>query len=207
MSGVFGPIVLQVGLSLAMPVGDSDINHVSESPGVFGRVGSGPVYVWGSYNKQKLSLLGQDMGDNTTAAAGIGFEAPILPKLSLFAEAGYGWYSLDADRTVQQETVFTYLVDRHNVHESRPIPVTVNGPYDQDSYETTFELSDGLIGRVGVTYHVTSYIKLDVAYRHQRMDTLYEIYDKESRAAGGGWWQERTVIDASAIEMRLNWRF
>jgi hypothetical protein len=200
-------IVFQLGMILSFPMGSPDIHNVYESPGVFGRVGSGPVYVWGSYKKQSMSLLGQDMGDNSTLAAGLGFEAPILPKVSLFAEAGYGWYSLDADKTVQQETVFTYLVDRHNVHESRPIPVKVRHPYDQDSYETTFELSDGLIGRVGVTYHVTSNVKLDIAYRHQRMDTLYEVYDKESRAAGGGWWQERTVIDASAIEMRLNWRF
>jgi hypothetical protein len=200
-------IVFQLGMILSFPMGSPDIHNVYESPGLYGRLGVGPVYAWGSYGKQGISLLGQDMGDNSTLAAGLGFEAPILPKVSLFAEVGHGWNYTDADMKVQQETVFTYLVDRHGVHESRPIPVTVNGPYDQDSYETTYEISDGLIGRFGATFHATEHIKLDVAYRHQRMNTLYEIYDLESRAAGGGWWQERTVIDASAIEMRVNWRF
>jgi hypothetical protein len=200
-------IVFQLGLLMSFPMGSPDIHNVSESPWAFGRLGVGPVYAWGSYGHQSVSLLGQSIGDNAQLAAGLGFEAPILPKLSLFAEVGQAWHSLDANETIQQETVFTYLVDRHHVHESRPVPVVVAGDYDQDSYETTFDIRDGLVARIGATYHVNDHVKLDLAYRHQRMDTLYEIYDQERRAGGLGWWQEKTAIDASAIELRLNWRF
>jgi len=204
---MFEAFVLQLGLIMSFPMGSPDIHNVSESPGAYGRIGLGPVYAWGSYGSQSVSLLGQGIGDNTTIATGLGFTAPVLPKISLFAEVGQAWYSLEADEKIQQETVFTYLVDRHNVHESRPVPVAISGNYDQESYETTFDIKDGLIARIGATYHVNDHVKLDLAYRHQRMDTLYEIYDQESRAAGFGFWLEDTTIDASAIELRLNWRF
>jgi len=138
--------------------------------------------------------------------SGGGFEQRLAPSLSLFGELGHAWHGLDAKPIVQQEVVYTHLVRRHNVH-NRPVPVRLTGPYDQDSYETDFTVDNGLIARVGLTWHATRNIKLDLAYRHQPMDTYLAIWDAEQRAAGGGWWEERDTISASALELRLGWRF
>jgi len=199
-------LILQLSFSYPLSMPEGDTWDTGGEPGVYARAGLEPLYLWGSYGNQSISLLGQSIADSSTAAAGIGFEYRALPQLSLFLETGYAWHSLDARPVIQQEVVYTQLVRRHHVAH-RPIPVDVPGPYVQDSYATEFKVDGGPMARFGVTWHMTDNVKLDLAYRHMPIDTYIAMYDPDWRAAGRGWWEERDVIDASAVELRLGWRF
>jgi hypothetical protein len=200
---------LQFGVGLAIPDGTDNTFETKPEPSLNLKLSHDdlPVYAWASVGKGRLYTLGQRVSQGSSVSLGLGLAQPLTPKLSAFAEAGYRFLDYSHSDTIQQEVAFTYLVDRHHVHESRPIPVTVNGPYDQDSYETTFELSDSPLARVGLTWHLTDHLSVDASYRFHRIPLLIEIYDEERRANGGGWWMEKTHIRNNALEMRLNWEF
>jgi opacity protein-like surface antigen len=162
------------------------------------------IYGFADYEAQASRILGQNVSDLTMYTLGLGAKET-FGKLELFFVAGYTYIENENDSIVQQEIIFTELVRNHNV-ESRPIPVTVPSDYDQDSYETTYEIDGGFMGRVGIAYALTESIKLSGAYKYFTADEHIELYD-EGQKPNGGWWQESYGRDLSSFEIGISYEF
>lgn len=165
-----------------------------------------PVYAWGSFGRGEYFVLGQGTAKTQALSAGLGLTHDLTPKVSVFAEAGVTFNKLDNDLVIQQEVAFTYLVDRHHV-PTRPIPVQTGADYDQDTYETTFEVNNPVVAKLGVNFDISNRWSTSVAYRWSKTDTLIEIYDFGAKEAGLGWWMEEASTDTSAIEVQLLFRW
>ena len=164
-----------------------------------------PFYVYGQNETPNIRMLGQGIGDSSIYSLGVGARK-YWGVFFVFGEVGYGVIDQGANRTIQQEIVYTELVLRHNV-EFRPIPVYPQGNYDQDSYETVWELDDGLLGAIGIGYQLGDHVSLTGAYRPFYVKEHIELYDAEKRKNGGGWWQETRSLDLSAFEFRVEYKF
>ena len=163
-------------------------------------------YPWGSIDYGKGFLLGQSVSDLATFAGGVGYRSSISDRIEFRAEGGVAWPLHRSDHEIQQEIVYTYLVGRHE-SEFRPIPVYPTGPYDQDSYETNWQVDHGFYMRIGLTFEATEDLSVGLYYKYFQPRGLLEIWDEEGRAAGGGWWQEYRTIDMSQVQLGLGWRF
>jgi hypothetical protein len=167
------------------------------------RIGSTrqPVYLWGSWNNQDLKMLGQSLAEADVYGVGIGVEKK-WDDVSGFIEVGYGMVEEEVNEGIRQEIVYTQLLLNHNV-ANRPIPVTVDRPYGTDTYETSYEIDDGYMARVGVGYQINKYVKVTAAYRMFYAEESYDLYDAERRAAGKGYWTERDDRNLDAFEIGL----
>jgi hypothetical protein len=205
MGPLLAPFVLQLGLTTPAVVPSGDHTIKQEDPGIAIAVRhqDTPVYAWGSWYRADAQLLGQALAEIQPLSLGLGFGLEVAPRVALFGEAGYSWTRPSADSVIQQEVVFTRLVARHNVHESRPVPVRINGDYDQDSYATTYDLKDAPIYRIGVDWRAADNLHIRAAYRLHSIPAKLEIYDAEWRAAGQGYWEENDTLDASGFEVQL----
>lgn len=163
-------------------------------------------YGWGQAEWGKVRLLGQNVASMPSAQLGVGYSHDIQPRLSLHVEAGFSYPVSRPDRVIAQEVVYTYLVGRHQ-SEWRPIPVFPEFPYDQDSYETTWEVDWAPVIKFGATFEVTEDLLIQANYRYYRPEVLLEIYDEESRNNGRGWWQEYQQLNANTVEVGVSWRF
>jgi hypothetical protein len=213
----FEAIVFQLAIGLPFPLIDSDIHNLNYDGLTyyasiqFDEASSviipelEPFYLWGSYtNDQKLSLLGQRYGQNNQTAIGGGYELPLFknsPNTKWFIELGWVFNDLSTKEKVQDEVNFTFLVDRHNVDESRPIPVTVNSPYDQDSYETKTTIDNNWILNFGIRHNITDHAGVHISYTYQKLPMKFEIYDVVQRNNGNGWWEEYADVDGSSINL------
>lgn len=197
-------LVLQAGVSANIPTGDSDIIDFREAGAVHLKLhnSESPVYVWGSYNKQGNYVLGQKISVIDAPSFGLGVKYCLTPTLRLFGEVGYSFNNQDNRIGTQQEVVYTYLVDRHNVF-NRPIPVNVQYPYDQDSYATTYEIDNSVVAKIGIEYQVNDWFSVNGTFKYNRMNVLFELYDEEQRANGFGYWMEDETMDASALEVQF----
>lgn len=169
-------------------------------------IGSG-FHAWGSAEYGQGYLVGQSVSDFLTGSVGIGYSYSLQPRLKLRAEAGVGYPLSRNDHAIQQEVAYTYLVGRHRVDDSRPVPVETRYPYDQESYETTLHYDYGAVIRLGVEFEATDNLSVFVFYKYFHPKTLIEIYDQEARDAGLGWWQEYRSTDMSTIQVGVGWRF
>ena len=179
-----------------------------ETPAPFYKleVGYENAYLWGSYEDTKLRMIGQPIGDGVIIGLGAGYRYEFNDDLYVFGEVGYGQIEQGNRDVIQQEVVYTELVDRHNVH-NRPVPLNLTGPYDQDSYETEWELKGGLMAALGVGYRFNDWSAVELAYRPFIVDEHIEVYDEQIVANGGGWWQETRSKDLSAFQVifKFNW--
>ena len=164
-----------------------------------------PYYLWGQWEDLTVRMLGQGVADADIYSFGAGARKSYGDFFGFF-EIGYGLVNEHPNSTIQQEIVYTELVLRHNV-EFRPIPVYPQGNYDQDSYETVWELDDGLLGEVGVGYQHSDNLSFTASYRPFYVREHIELYDAEQRANGGGWWQESRSRDLSSFQLRVQWEF
>lgn len=197
-------LVLQAGVSANIPTGDSDIIDFREAGAVHLKLhnSESPVYVWGSYNRQGNYVLGQKISVIDAPSLGLGVKYCLTPTLRLFGEIGYSFNNQDNRIGTQQEVVYTYLVDRHNVF-NRPIPVNVQYPYDQDSYATTYEIDNSVVAKIGIEYQVNDWFSVNGTFKYNRMNVLFELYDEEQIANGFGYWIEHETMDGSALEVQF----
>jgi hypothetical protein len=197
-------LVLQAGVSVNTPSGDSDIIDFRERVAFHLKAhdSESPVYAWGSYTRKNNYVLGQKISVVDSPSLGVGIKYCLSPTLRLFGEIGYSFNNQDNRIVPQQEVVYTYLVGRHNVF-NRPIPVNVTRPYDQDSYATKYEIDNSVVTKLGIEYQVNDWFSVNATYKYDRMDVLFELYDEEQRAAGLGYWMEDGTLDASAIEVQF----
>ena len=164
-----------------------------------------PLYAFGGYEQLDNRILGQALGELDIFSVGLGARKNIGDFFA-FGEIGYGLVDNAANMVIQQEIVYTELVGRHE-RPFRPIPVFPQGPYDQDSYETVYEVDDGILGAIGVGYQPTESLSFTMAYRPFYVREHMEIYDEETRASGGGWWQESRSLDLSSWQLSARWTF
>jgi len=211
MDPLFAPIILSVGIGtpLIQPGNTGDHQTTQELPSLELQLGHEdlPLYGWGSVGTRDITLLGQNLGPMSGLSGGLGVKHNMSDKLSLFAEAGYSFNNTSTEEIIQQEIVFTRLVDRHQVHPSRPIPVDVNFPYDQESYATTYKVDNNMVYRIGIGYSLMDNLEIDAHYTFSQVPTKMEMYDEERREAGGGYWEEHETIDSGGFGIRMMWRF
>ena len=165
-----------------------------------------PVYLWTGYENVGIRMLGQEIARTAIFSLGVGAEKDI-GDFFVFGEIGYGLLKSSVNKVRQQEVIYTELVSRHNVF-NRPVPLDLRGPYDQDSYETIWEIHEGFLGKLGVGYHFGSHVNVTLAYRPFFVREHIEIWDEERRNAGKpGWWQESRNRNLSSIELGLSYEF
>lgn len=199
---------LTLSLSLGTSLYTEDAPYASEPEYHLGlRVGheETPLYLWGQYEDLSVRILGQGVGDSSIASFGLGARKSI-GDFFVFGEIGYGVIDEGANKTIQQEVVYTDLLMNHRV-DGRPAPVLLENDYDQDSYDTVWELDDGFLGAVGVGYQYGP-VSLSVAYRPFYAREHIELRDEDWRElTGGGWWQESRSRDLSSWQLSVGWTF
>jgi hypothetical protein len=165
-----------------------------------------PMYLWGGYEAFDSRMLGQPLAETDLFSVGLGSRKDV-GDFFVFGEIGWGFISSDVNHEVQQEIIYTELVGRHNV-EGRPVPVTLLNEYKtSEGYESVWELSDGMMWRVGVGYAPTDSLSYTLSYRPFLVEEHIEIYDQDKKANGGGWWQETRSKDLSSFELAIRWSF
>jgi hypothetical protein len=202
VSDLFGALALTVGLNHSQYL---DQSYPEQTFKVSLEHEDYPVYVWGGYEELGIRILGQGIGDSSISSVGLGARKTI-GDFFVFGEVGYGFIDEGANHTIQQEIVYTTLVHNHE-SEWRPVPVNVTRPYDQSTYETSWELEDGIMGRLGVGYELGKDFKVTLAYRPFFVKEFIQMWDVERRAAGRGWWQEGRNRDLSSFEVGISYTF
>jgi hypothetical protein len=162
------------------------------------------LYTWGSYEGLDTRILGQSLSAVDSMSIGIGGRS-VVGKFVAFAELGYSFLDTKDVERVRDEVVYTTLVHNH-ASEFRPIPVNPTGPYDQDSYETSYDISNGMLGRIGIGYKYKDFT-LSMSYKVQYVDERIELWDEGQRAKGLGYWRETNTRNLSAFEIGLQYEF
>ena len=158
-----------------------------------------PVYLFAGYENPDVKMLGQPLGDASILSVGLGVRQT-FSKLTVFAEAGYGHIDLSINQEIQEEIVYTKLViDHHSQHRSVPV-----NPRD---YEHSYEMSDSVLGRVGLSYEVADYLNVTFSYRWMMTKVEYAICDEERRRTNQGYWRKDSTHDLSALEIGLFFTF
>jgi opacity protein-like surface antigen len=194
-----------IGLGLNTKVGSEHAIDYREGPAVYLKLGEG-LYGWGSFTKGKNYVLGQKISYSYIAGLGAGYEVEFNPVITGFMEAGIGYPINKNNYKIQQEVTYTYLVGRHNVDESRPVPVPER-PYDQDAYKSDWDIDAGVMLRAGVSFDVTEKISADFSYRFFNPKGYIAIWDQESVDAGGGYWEENVNVNMNVVEFRIFYNF
>ena len=160
------------------------------------------VYGWASYEDQTVRLLGQKVSDVALYGVGIGFEYDVK-KFSIFGEAGYAILDDQTNPGIADEIVYVVLSNNHGIRKP-----PANDPQFDDASHTSYELSNGFIGRVGVGYQY-GHIKVTAAYRFLSVVEHYELWNDDVRYGKyrNGHWQESHGSDLSAFELGLWWEF
>jgi len=168
--------------------------------------GTPSVYLWGSADTNETGLLGQPFSKNDMLSFGLGARKQ-WGDFSSYLELGYAEVDQSTHQVIQQEVVYTQLVNNHYVY-NRPVPIVLGGPYDQQSYDTTYDISGGLMGRLGVTYNLSDQWGVTVAYRFFEPEAYYSMTGVSILDAGEtARWEENTKVDMSAIELGIEWKW
>ena len=198
---------LLVGLLLEAGVFNSSFReNTSDEVTYRFRAGYENMYLWYGKEKPDVNVLGQFMGNTTIDGFGVGTRYDI-GKLAVFIEGGYGFVSLDAQKSQQYEVNYTYLVGRHAVGNRRiPLDCASSGCYGGD-FGTDYSIDDAVMGRVGIEYQAFKHGKLSASYRWMHADEYIAIYDFDRREANAGWWEETNTRNFSAFEIGIliNW--
>lgn len=194
-----------IGIGLNTRIGSEDTIDYRESPSIYLKLGEG-LYGWSSFAKGSNYILGQKISSSYVAGIGAGYEYNFNPVFKVFAEAGIGYPYNVNDYNIQQEVTYTYLVGRHNVDSSRPVPVP-DRPYDQEAYRSDWDIKSGAILRAGVGFDVTEHISADFSYRFFNPEGYIAIWDQEKVDAGGGYWEERVNVNMNVVEFRIMYEF
>lgn len=208
---MFG-LLLTLGLQATLPATD-DV-YMAEYPSAYVQIRpeESPVYLWGTFSVAETTYaLGQRMHKANNPSVGLGVEFKLTPRVTGFIEGGYKHRGGEYVDFAVKEIAYTYLVSRHHVH-NRPVPVDLNGEYDQESYQSTFEIDHSLVFNVGVTVAVTDALSLRAGYTFERADVLWEIYDQEKKEAwhrdrSAGYWMEDGTLKADGFSLGIQYTF
>lgn len=177
----------------------------------YGRVGYGklPFFLSARYEAPRLRMLGQPLADSDLFSVGVGFETLLTNNLYVFAEGGYAFIDAQSNFEIRQEVVYTQLVNNH-LNPNRPIPILAYPRYD-----TTYEVDNGLYGRIGLEYRWKS-LSITAAYRPLKLDQEYTMraWEQDLPALrekygdyANGYWREDTELDLSGFEIGIGWKF
>lgn len=175
----------------------------NESPRVAykARVGHSatPLYVFGGYETPKFRLLGQGLGEASTATFGVGAEHH-WGDFGVHLEAG--WNTLDTDITERSinEMAYTVLVGNHHVGV-RDIPFS--GRNNDGTRDATIEVEDAMGIAIGVSYQVLKHVKVTGTYTYLKPDMYIAMWDIERRQQGRGYWEERNTYDLSSFRVGI----
>ena len=165
-----------------------------------------PLYLFGGYEDPTVRMLGQGIGVAEIFSLGIGAKKELGDGFFVFGEVGYGKVETEPRIVIQQEVVYTELVRNHNVF-NRPVPVDLGGPYDKNSYESSWELDDGILGAIGVGYQVNEHLSVTGAYRPFYVAEYIHIANPGAKEAGLGYWEESRSRDLSSFQLHIAWTF
>ena len=157
------------------------------------------LYIYGQYEAPEIRVVGQGLSDSEIYSVGLGARKD-LGDFFIFGEFGYGYIENDIAPQVEQEVVYTHLVSRHNVY-NRPVPV------DQSDFNTSYDLSGGLLGAIGAGWQVTPHVDFSVAYRAFYGKERYKLWSPSVVAKCDCWWQETNSRDLSSFEFRISYNF
>ena len=191
-------------LALCLALGLTANTYEGLQPSVAYQVkAGGDVYAWGGYEKQDMRIRGQRLSAVDLYSVGVGFEHRLDP-IMVFIEAGYVMTD-DADRdAIRDEIVYTELVANHAVG-GRRIPFG-DPERDPDSH-TSYELGDGVVGRVGVGYMLGDHVTITASYRFLAVKEKIMAWSDTVVETTGGWWQETNDRQLSAFELGIYYRF
>lgn len=158
------------------------------------------LYVWASAEEQDVRLLGQPIAATSIYGAGVGARHQVGNFFG-FIEVGYAVTNESVTAAIADEVIYAVLVNNHGV---RTIP-SGDPSYDPDSH-VSYELDDGVVGRVGVGYQL-GHLQITAAYRTYSVREHYKLWSDEVLAKTGGWWQESHGRDLSAFEVGVSWTF
>lgn len=158
-----------------------------------------PVYLFAGYETPKVRMLGQPLGDSTIWTFGFGGKQK-WERLTFFAEFGYAVIDVKTNHDVQEEIIYTDLVDTHH-SKFRPIPV------DPRDYEHSYEIDNALMGRLGISIDLFPHTKLSASARWMEADQEGAIWDPVRRAENRGYWREDTTRNFGAFEIGIFFYF
>ena len=153
------------------------------------------LYGWGTAELTETRKVGQGIAESDIYSLGVGARKSI-GDFWVFGEFGYSYLDHTVKPSVQEEVVYTELVQAHNVY-NRPVPV------DQSNFDTRWEADDGLVGVIGVGYRVTPSLSLELSYR----DLTVKEYQKLYTEGRDTWWQETNYISRSTTQFMVSWTF
>jgi len=193
---------------LALGLSQIIYDETQSNAAITARANLNNLYVQASWEQPKLKMMGQPLGDMDLWTAGVGYQVKIARGLSLRLEAGYAFPSASINDHIRDEVVYTQLVRDHFV-ANRPIPLV-----DLDVYETSYDVSGGVYGAVGLNYSINDHLGLTAAYRALQLDQEYTLRDPDPAALvdkygsyGEGYWRQDTQVDLSGFSIGIEWRF
>ena len=202
-------LVLQIGIALNSDLSYNDNFYYDENTSYHLKLQKDelPLYLTSSYSAATTTLvLGQDSSKNDITSFGLGLKKEIHEGVNLFTEFALGIVDYTPIQNNVQEVAYTYLVSRHQV-EGRPIPVTTNYDYDQDSYSASLEIDNGFMVTFGMGFDITDHLTVNTAYRHFEPKGNIAIWDEESRSKGLGYWNENIRVPMNSLQLQILWQF
>jgi hypothetical protein len=160
------------------------------------------LYVFGTYEEVKFNMLGQNWGAGTLTTVGVGGRFEILPKLDLFAEAGYGFLDYDTVNYITEEITYTELLNEHHV-QGRTIPFGTCYDETQCNRAHEIEASSAPVFRVGLNWEPYRNITISLSQRFMTGDLYYRVYDLDIAADTGSWWENNDSINHGATELSI----
>lgn len=162
-----------------------------------------PVYLWTSYEGPRVKILGQPMGDTDLFSVGLGASQELSEGLSVFVEGGYSFVDLSSNDNVVDEVAYTYLVGRHAVGDRRiPVPCA----YISGCYDSSYDVDDGFIARIGAKWQVADHVAIRGAYKWAYFDQEITMRSVDWQE-GQGYWREDNTLNLSSFELGIWYTF
>lgn len=168
--------------------------------------GSDGAYLWASYDKPKLTKLGQGMGGLRTIGAGVGARRCVKNgQFCVFGEFGKYWVDINPGADQQHEVVTDLLRGPRLPNPDKPFG-------DPPVYEhTRYELRGELGARFGVEYR-RKHVFFTLASRHVYYSEHFKGWIGEEPSAKDAPLTNRVhlennTLNGGAVEVTIGWRF
>ncbi len=171
-----------------------DSERLKAVTGIQVRAG-GDAYLWGSYSKPDVQLMGQNLGKVDLYGAGLGLRHK-WDRVSVFGE--FGWFKSDESTTktsIQNESILAALKHDHGRIPFHPT-------------QTTYSLSNGYGGRLGASCDVSDWLRVSAAYRSLKLNEGYDACTGNDGSCDfpheKGHWQNRKTLNFSGVEFGVS---
>ena len=179
-----------------------------------------PVYLWGQQESNTPTMSGQKFGDADLTMYGIGVKHE-FGKVRVFGEFGRNDVSFTSAGRVAEEMTLTTFYQQHD-YEGRYKP---GQQWDSPDYvgpargpfttEYSYEIDDGWIGRLGLSWQVFEHFSMYGSYRWATVGETLGMWDVgpgvPPKSEHGGtcacWWKNNDTRDLSGAEfgVMLTW--